>query len=128
MDSLSMKGSMPAMAYAGPRPTERQENAAQTELAAPKSVPQAGKIEEHQDMGKRPQMAQTQKTFEVDPETAEFVFKAVDTRTGETVNQLPAETILKLRAYAKEGAQQKESRVREHEDQDPENAHVDREA
>ena len=38
----------------------------------------------------------------IDPQTRAIVIQKKDTRTGETVSQLPDEVLLKLRAYSRE--------------------------
>ena len=38
----------------------------------------------------------------VDPKSREVVFQTVDERTGEVVRQIPDDTMLRLRAYARE--------------------------
>ncbi|WP_460448599.1 hypothetical protein [Alsobacter sp. SYSU BS001988] len=46
----------------------------------------------------------------LDPETRQVVYKAVDTRSGETVEQIPDEALLKLRAYVRANAQSGEGK------------------
>lgn len=50
----------------------------------------------------------------IDPQTRAIVVQKRNTETGETVSQLPDETLLKLRAYSRELAE----RARESEDDD----------
>lgn len=51
----------------------------------------------------------------IDPQTRAVVLQKRDTETGETVSQLPDETLLKLRAYSRE----LEERAREKEGEPP---------
>lgn len=46
----------------------------------------------------------------VDQETRQVVYKAVDTRSGMTVEQIPDESLLKLRAYVRASAQAGENK------------------
>ncbi|WP_406854096.1 hypothetical protein ABEG18_16250 [Alsobacter sp. KACC 23698] len=46
----------------------------------------------------------------LDPETRQVVYKAVDTRSGQTVEQIPDEALLKLRAYVRANAQAGEAK------------------
>ena len=46
--------------------------------------------------------AMIKRNIEIDPKTREVIFQSVDQRTGEVVRQLPEETMLKLRVYARE--------------------------
>ncbi|WP_162936391.1 hypothetical protein [Pannonibacter phragmitetus] len=39
----------------------------------------------------------------LDPESQSFIYVAMDRETGEVVQQVPSETLRKLRAYAKAG-------------------------
>lgn len=128
MEGLEMKGAYSASAFASLRPRERQESVAETQLPKPQSVQEAKKPEQLQDADRRAASQPTRKSVDIDPETAEFVFKAVDTQTGETVNQLPAETILKLRAYAREGVEARETRAADEDAAYEEPTHVNKEA
>jgi flagellar protein FlaG len=44
----------------------------------------------------------TQSRLELDPETESVIFRSVDADSGEVLKQFPSDSLLKLRAYARE--------------------------
>lgn len=86
--------------------------AVKTELAPEASVQQAGKaeavrFEPTQGVQARAALEAAirdviEHNITIDPKSREVVFQSIDKRTGEVVRQVPDETLLKLRAYARE--------------------------
>ena len=146
MEAFSAKGALAAASYAAPRPHDKQETVATTELPPPQSVTQAesseatggahGKTQAQSDSGvsfaekvanSEPQM---RREFELDPETADLVFKAINEDTGEVIRQVPSEVILKVRAYAhaQDDHSTRETRSGETPSEDAEVSHIDKQA
>ena len=143
MEALSPKGALPAALYAPQRPHDKQEAVSRTELPAPQTVAPADHGEatngvHRDDLVERSvaadeaekDIAETdmRREIELDSETADVVFKVVDTETGEIVNQVPSETILKVRAYARDGADARGSGSSDASTAVDETTHVDRQA
>ncbi len=61
---------------------------------------------EARDQAKREQALReaVRRNLTIDPKTRQVVFRAVDSKTGVVVNQIPSEAILKLRAYYRDMA------------------------
>lgn len=61
---------------------------------------------EARDQAKREQALRdaVKRNLTIDPKTRQVVFRAVDSKTGVVVNQIPSEAILKLRAYYRDMA------------------------
>jgi uncharacterized FlaG/YvyC family protein len=103
-----------AVAFTAPPRTESLQSAAAvaTELAPEAAVQQASKVEpvrfeQSSQLQSRAAIDAVvrdmiKRRLEIDPRTKEVVFQVVNKETGEVVRQIPDETMLKMRAYAKE--------------------------
>ena len=125
MEAFTMKALLTAPTHLPTRPPGERQSVAETDLPAPQSVSQppppdiAGDSPPDRDDAEaagqrdpveaRTPQARTRREYELDRETAELVFRTIDEQTGETVNQIPSEMILKLRAYARENGQSVEN-------------------
>lgn len=70
------------------------------EAAAPQQVREAEKAEPAPPVDDGPQPGDLRLVIEQDDDSGDYVYKTVDRRTGETLNQYPREQILKLREEA----------------------------
>ncbi|MBO6755869.1 MAG: flagellar protein FlaG [Roseibium sp.] len=91
------------------RAPERTEPAARTELPATRTVTPATQTEDTRQTDKdSPPDQRVERHNVVDPDSKSLVFIATDSASGEVIRQVPSETLLKLRAYAKSIADQAE--------------------
>lgn len=118
MEAVNTKSVPAAVDYAPHRPQNKQETVATTELPAPQSVVQVNDSDatgaangkamgpSADDVSFAEKIAETEpptrREFDLDPETADLVFKTINEDTGEVIRQLPSEAILKVRAYARD--------------------------
>ena len=91
-------------------PAPRDQNAEMTTLPRGKSVAAAEESAESRLSDKQLRYAdgrsgEEKRSTEIDPETRQVLLKIVDTRTGLVRWQVPAETILNMRAYTEQEAQ-----------------------
>ena len=108
-NSTGLKALAPPPAAAGRR--EAAEPAAQTALPPSKAVsPIEATDEAQRASSKTPRTADghsgetsDDRKIEIDPETREVLFKITDADTGMVRWQVPAEALLKMRAYNTEG-------------------------
>ena len=68
-----------------------------SQAAAPQPVKEPAKPQPAQPVDDGPQPGDLRLVIEQDEGTGDYVYKTVDRRTGETLNQYPREQILKLR-------------------------------
>ncbi|SUB01723.1 Uncharacterised protein [Pannonibacter phragmitetus] len=114
MDTGAIRPSLTAYAAVTPatRAPEQNEPAARTELPGSQTVKPSGNTEEQRQLAENgnQQSATTSvvsrdivRKNTLDPESQSFIYVAMDRETGEVVQQVPSETLRKLRAYAKAG-------------------------
>ena len=73
----------------------------QAQRAAPQQVHEAEKAEKAKPVDNGPQPGDLRLVIEQDGDSGDYIYKTVDRRTGETLNQYPREQILKLREEAR---------------------------
>jgi flagellar protein FlaG len=92
------------------RASEQNEPSARTELPAEETVTPTTETESSQRSANNereqrppvePSTPQVERQNVIDPESESFVYVATNTDTGQVVRQIPSETLLRLRAYAK---------------------------
>ncbi|GAB4525644.1 MAG: hypothetical protein Tsb0019_27740 [Roseibium sp.] len=92
------------------RAPEHKEPSAKTELpseetVSPSSETESGRRSADNEREPRSGQEQTAPTVErrnlIDPDSESMVYIATNTETGHVVRQIPSETLLRLRAYAK---------------------------
>lgn len=114
MDTGAIRPSLTAYAAVTPatRAPEQNEPAAKTELPGSQTVRPSGNSERQRQIaenGNQQSVPTPLVSREIvrkntlDPESQSFIYVAMDRETGEVVQQIPSETLRKLRAYAKAG-------------------------
>ncbi|WP_430511773.1 hypothetical protein [Pannonibacter phragmitetus] len=114
MDTGAIRPSLTAYAAVTPatRAPEQNEPAAKTELPGSQTVKPSGSSEEQRQLaenGNQQSAANQSGQREIvrkntlDPESQSYIYVAMDQETGEVIQQVPSETLRKLRAYAKAG-------------------------
>lgn len=105
----STKSPAPAGAPASPRAEAVAATAVRTELPADVAVqqPEPVRFQPSEGAEKRAALdhvvrAAMERHLAIDPETKAVVVQSVDPATGKVVRQIPDETLLKLRLYARE--------------------------
>lgn len=112
MDTGAIRPSLTAYAAVTPatRAPEQNEPAAKTELPGSQTVKPSGSSEEQRPLAEngnqrnavaQPVKREIVRKTTLDPESQSFVYVAMDQKTGEVVQQIPSETLRKLRAYLK---------------------------
>ncbi len=72
----------------------------QAPAATPQQAPETAKAEPAAPVDDGPQPGDLRLVIEQDDDSGDYIYKTVDRRTGETLNQYPREQILKLREEA----------------------------
>lgn len=114
MDTGAIRPSLTAYAAVTPatRAPEQNEPAARTELPGSQTVKPSGNTEEQRPLAEngnrqsatnQPAQREIVRKNTLDPESQSFIYVAMDRETGEVIQQVPSETLRKLRAYAKAG-------------------------
>ncbi|MEP3602588.1 MAG: hypothetical protein ABJN26_21890 [Stappiaceae bacterium] len=107
METSALKQPVPVASVPETRTPVTPESVAKTELPASETVQpsedaQATAPEDNRQPPVRPQQSENLvEVMEQDSETNTTIYRTVDTRTGLVKEQMPTETILKLKAYAK---------------------------
>jgi len=103
------------------RAPEQNEPSAATELPPEETVTPVTESEDSQrtannEREQRSLLEQYEPTVErqnvIDPESESLIYVATNTETGQVVRQVPAETLLRLRAYAETLSNQQTEQVR----------------
>lgn len=114
MDTGAIRPSLTAYAAVTPatRAPEQNEPAAKTELPGSQTVRPSGNSEGQRQLAENGNQQGASASLvsrdivrknTLDPESQSFIYVAMDRETGEVVQQVPSETLRKLRAYAKAG-------------------------
>lgn len=129
MDTGAIRPSLTAYAAVTPatRAPEQTESAARTELPASQTVTPSGNAEEQRSLSENGNGQQSSDQGSatssvsrdivrknlIDPESQSFIYVAMDRESGEVVQQIPSETLRKLRAYARAGEEQTQATVQQ---------------
>lgn len=107
METGAIKQPVPVASVPETRAPVAPESAAKTELPAsetvqPSETAQGAEQTDNREPAARPQQSENLvEVMEQDSVTNTTIYRTVDTRTGLVKEQMPTETILKLKAYAK---------------------------
>jgi flagellar protein FlaG len=126
MDTGAIRPSLTAYAAVTPatRAPEQTESAARSELPVSQTVKPSGNAEEQRSLsengnGQSSDQSNTNSSVSrdivrknmIDPESQSFIYVAMDRESGEVVQQIPSETLRKLRAYAQATDEQNQSQT-----------------